>query len=247
MQALWAERWAFADYFEPPQFSDTPELDPTIQTARAYLKAAAIDQHPFFRVALGNHDAIALWAAQESVITNQFSQTLFSMMALIKNVHLRSVLLPVVAGEHSALKEGRAVGSHPHLLSKLVIDIGLDPESICPISATIRFAEALNTSLSSLPRALGCLGIGNEAMLIPEYTAVEALFSLLYPRELYRPFLHANIEEDHAHSALMDIAAVAAFRSDEDRKEFLLGAREGVDSRVQYYDDLVTLISGWAI
>lgn len=81
-------------------------------------------------------------------------------------------------------------------------------------------------------------------MLVPEYVAVESLFSELYPREMYRPFLRANIEEDRAHSALMDVAATASFDSNEDRTEFLLGAREGVDARVRYYDDLLTMIGG---
>lgn len=241
MEPLSAARWTFADYFEPPNFVDQPELDLTIKTARAYLASAAIDRHPFFQKALGNIDALALWAAQESVITNHFSQTLFAMMALIKNVHLRSVLLPVVAGEHSALKKGRAVGSHPHLLAKLVVDIGISPDAVRPSPPTIRFGEVLTDSLQSLPRALGCLGIGNEAMLIPEYTAVEKLFSELYPRELYRPFLRANIEEDHTHSTLMDLAAVAIFRSQAERDDFLTGARAGVDARVRYYDELITV------
>ena len=130
MRGLSAENWTFKDHFEPPRLRDDQELDPTIQAARAYLALAAIDHHPFFHIAIGNREALQIWAAQESVITNYFSQTLFSMMALIKNVHLRSVLLPVAVGEHSALKGGQAVGSHPHLLAKLVIDIGCIPETI---------------------------------------------------------------------------------------------------------------------
>jgi hypothetical protein len=242
MQALSAEGWTFADYFEPPDFSTHSELDPTIQAAKSYLESVGIDRHPFFRNVVGNRQALELWATQESVITNHFSQTLFAVMAMIKNVHLRSVLLPVVAGEHSAIKGGRAFGSHPHLLAKLVIGMGVARDTIYPLAPTIRFGEALTSSLRSLPRALGCLGIGNEAMLIPEYTAVEKLFSTLYPRELYRPFLLANIEEDRTHSALIETAAVSIFNSKEDRHEFLTGARAGIDARVRYYDELLALV-----
>jgi hypothetical protein len=239
MEHLSAARWSFSEHFGDVQLVSEPGRDPTIQAARGYLASAAIANHLFFRKAFGKQNALALWAAQESVITNHFSQTLFAMMSLIKNVHLRSALLPVVTGEHSELRGGRAVGSHPHLLAKLVADLGVAPEAVEPIEPTIRFADVLTDSLCSLPRALGCLGIGNEAMLVPEYTAVEKLFAELYPRELYRPFLRANIEEDRHHSNLMEIAAVSIFRCEYDRAEFLEGARIGINGRLRYYDGLI--------
>jgi hypothetical protein len=231
--------WRFSEYFDAPELASLPEHDRTIQAARSYLASANIADHPFFIKAAGNKDALALWTSQESVITNHFSQTLFAMMALIKNVHIRSFLLPVVAGEHSALKGGLATGAHPHLLAKLVEDTGMCPADVRPVSATIQFGGVLTASLSSLPRALGCLGIGNEAMLIPEYTAVEKLFAGLHPRAIFRPFLRANIEEDKTHSALMEIAAISTFNSELERNEFLAGAYEGVDARVRYYDRLI--------
>jgi hypothetical protein len=242
MQKFDAEKWVFADYFDPAHVPLSVEDNRMVRAAHAYLASARIGDHPFFLSARGNPAALAVWSSQECVITNHFSQTLFALIAMVGNVHVRSILLPVVAGEHSPIKNGLAVGSHPHLLAKLLEDIGIKSGNVKPLPFTVHFAEALTNSLQSTIFGLGFLGIGNEAMLIPEYTAVEGLFSLLYSRDLYRPFLRANIEEDRTHASIMESVAIALCRGSYDEYLFLRGAEAGVDARIRYYDDLLAYL-----
>lgn len=233
--------WVYSDYFTPPNIDQIEINSDYVNQARQALDDAKIGDHEFFDLAAKRPDLLLVWTAQESVITNHFSQVLLQFLAGVKNVHVRSRLMPVVAGEHSKLKDGVAFGSHPHLLSRLVTDLGIDSEQIKPLKCTVRFADLLSRAIEEWYYGLGFLGIGNEAMLVPEYEAVETAFSEHYDRDIFRPFLRANIEEDKSHSSIMDDAAALTIRSNEDGERYLQGAIDGVKARSRYYDDLVAL------
>jgi hypothetical protein len=231
--------WSFDKHFRSAQqnAADAAQF-PAIIEARLLLSRCEIGEHKFFSYAANHREALMWWTSQEAVITNHFSQVLFRLLSTIENVHVRSILAPVVVGEHSALREGIAYGSHPHLLSKLVVDIGIDPNSVVPLPMTVAFANALEGCVKEIPYALGFLGVGNEAMLVPEYTAIEAAFSRHYPRDVYRPFLRANIEEDINHKNLMEIAAANCINNPHESELYINGARDGINARIKYYNDL---------
>lgn len=235
-----AETWSFNDFFDQlPIVEDHIKSHPAIVAGRNILSQAQIGNHAFFAFACKNRRALEIWAMQESVITNHFSQILFYLLSQVRNVHLRAVLMPVAAGEHSPVRNGIAYNAHPHLLSKLCKDLNIDVSTIVPLPFTLAFAQLLTDCTKSLLYAFGVLGIGNEALLVPEYTAVERAFSCHYPSEVYRRFLRANIEEDKSHANLFEIAATCIMKSEADQQSYIQGARDGVSTRISYYDFLL--------
>jgi len=235
--------WKFEEYFSALDNKHADTNNAVILQARRILNDCEISKHQFFVTARKNSNALRVWAAQEAVITNHFSQVLLCFLSQVKNVHIRSLLMPVIAGEHSEIKKGLAYGSHPNLLAKLVQDLGISTSEIRPIECTVQFANALDRSTLNWFEGLGFLGIGNEAMLVPEYEAVETAFAHHFERSIYRPFLRANIEEDKSHSDLMDQAAMFTISSEADASKYLEGARSGVASRLEYYDRLLEAVS----
>jgi hypothetical protein len=226
-------------YFDPPSFTEFPEL----AEAHAYQERAQIERHPFFDVASRRADALRMWAEQEAVVTGPFSQLLLMLGSKITNVHLRAVFLPVVTGEHHRLQQGIASASHPWLLNKLCLSIGVKTHTIAPSAAVLQFVSVLEHQCGQAMRGIGALAVGNERMLIPEYTAVRACFESVYPNADFAPFLDANIDEDREHTMLLERVAAGLVGFGHAPSDFLRGAQEGVDARVQYYDALLRMIS----
>lgn len=218
--------------------NDQP-IAPFVADAEKIERAAAIESHPFFVYAMENSSALLLWAGQEAVITNPFSQALFATLSNIKNVHVRSILIPVVAGEHSPLREGIATRAHPWLIRKLCLSLNLDFSSINQGLPVTAFANALIDSSSNVMFSLGFIGVGNELMLQAEYKAVQSCFEKNFPEADFADFLHSNIHEDEAHTKLIERAATALAALGESGEDFLNGARAGVAARVRYYDQLL--------
>lgn len=236
MQIIPGTKFAAQNYFEP--ITQEPVAEFAIE-AEQIERAAKIEGHEFFKYA-GNHPAaLVLWTSQEAVVTNPFSQILFKVLANIPNVHVRSILMPVVTGEHSAIRSGVADRSHPWLIWRLCKSIGLTEDAIVISQAVADFIETLDQSAQSPMRALGVLGVGNEQMLLAEYKAVEACFDQALPDADYKDFLRANIGEDEIHTRLIAIAATAMAQLGYDPSDYLLGAEQGVSARVQYYDMLL--------
>jgi hypothetical protein len=227
---------AARDYFAP--LKEGRPIAPFAKEAESIERNARIEDHEFFRYARSNSKALVLWASQEAVVTNPFSQILFTVLARIPNVHVRSILMPVVVGEHSAVRHGVADKSHPWLIWRLCQSLGLTETDIVITEAVTSFIEVLENSAQAPMRALGVLGIGNERMLIAEYRAVEACFDQALPSCDYKDFLHANIGEDETHTRLIAEAASAMATMGYDPEEFIFGAKEGVAARVRYYDAL---------
>jgi Iron-containing redox enzyme len=207
-----------------------------IAEAEAVESAAKIGDHPFFKLAERNKEALMLWTAQEAAVTNPFSQILFATLSQIRNVHVRALLMPVVAGEHGRVIDNRASKSHPWLIWELCVSLGLDQHPIVPTPALLEFVSTLERTISNPMLALGALGIGNELMLLSEYSAIHRCFEALTPEAKFSKFLNGNIKEDECHTKLIEDAAVALRNSGFDSDDFLAGAALGVSARVKYYD-----------
>jgi len=236
---LGLDSWSFGDFFDP---ADLDRLHAVIVTASSYQMEAHIERHEFFDIAIRNREALRVWAAQEAVVTNAFSQILLQTCAQIRNVHLRAAFMPVIAGEHHVVRKGIAEHSHPWLLRRLCLSLELEPEKIKPLPFTVTFIEVLSKSTRNTLIALGALGVGNERMLPPEYTAVKKCFEVAWPDSDYQGFLDANIAEDETHTQIIEVVASGLIKNDEDAQDFLLGAKLGVDARVAYYNQLVDYI-----
>lgn len=223
------------EYFEP--LKENPDRS-FVEAANKIERDAKIESHPFFAAAKNSRDAMILWTSQEAIVTNPFSQILFQLMSNVKNVHVRSILIPVVGGEHSRVKEGTASKSHPWLIWKLCRSLNIEAKDIKPTQAIIDFIKVLSDAAENPMYGLGVLGIGNELMLLAEYAAVESCFDVACPEADYKDFLHANIEEDEVHSRLIGDAAASLAALGFDSNDFLNGAKDGVQARVSYYDSL---------
>lgn len=231
------EGWKFLDYYQPAVAH--PVAASAINFGRDLVSRCEIASHPFFASARQEMRFLKEWASQECVVTNHFSLALLAMIARVKNVHVRSMLLPVVAGEHSKLKEGVAFSSHPYLLSKLVDDLNIDRASIAPRVCTKQFIDVLMSVDKTVPYIIGVLGVGNESLLIPEYEAVHRAFDQHFDPNMHGPFLSANIAEDSVHSELMEKAAMCLITTPQDANQYMDGAQAGVSSRIRYYDNLL--------
>jgi hypothetical protein len=233
------ENLQMSEYFE--QLKDNPDRS-FVETAYAMEREAKIEDHPFFTSAKLSRNAMVLWTSQEAIVTNPFSQILFRLISNIKNVHIRSILIPVVHGEHSKVKKGTAEKSHPWLIWRLCRSLGINATDIKPTQAIIDFVKTLEIASENPMYGLGVLGIGNELMLLAEYTAVESCFDVACPDAEYKDFLHANIGEDEVHSQLIGNAAASLAALGHNPQDFLNGAKDGIQARVKYYDDLLDLI-----
>ncbi len=96
------ENLKVSEYFDP--LVENPDRS-FVDTANMIERNARIEDHPFFSFAKGSRHAMILWTSQEAIVTNPFSQILFQLIGNIKNVHVLSMLMPVVGGEHSKVRE----------------------------------------------------------------------------------------------------------------------------------------------
>jgi hypothetical protein len=228
--------WSYSSYFSHTAFE---AIHPTLQEANDYLRQADIGKHAFFDLASKDRSALRIWATQEAVITGPFSQLLLLVAARLTNVHLRGGLVEVIRGEHNSLKDGKAEHSHPWLLHRLCVSLDVDPAEVVPLPPTLDFLGVLADSATNVMMALGALGVGNERMLIPEYSAVRRCFDQCFPEADYEGFLMANISEDSEHSAIIEQMANTLINSGMDPDDYLRGAIRGVDARITYYDTLL--------
>jgi len=228
--------WNHGLWFKPPTES---AHHARVKDALELVDKSEIDLHPFFELAAGSRAALRSWVGQELIVTGPFTQQLLRLAARVENVHLRAMVTEVAYGEHHHLKGTTAEKSHPWLLDRLRVSVGLDPARISCLPETERFlAELEQQCAGSVCRAVGALGVGNERLLIPEYGAVRRAFEKGWADCEFEAFLDANIDEDRYHSALMARVGNAYITAGEDPEEFFDGARIAVESRLAYYDAL---------
>lgn len=231
--------WYFSHSFAP--LSPGP-FGEQIRALGSIADQSGIERHPFFLYAANHRKALEAWAAQEAVTTNPFSQLLLICCAHIQNVHGRAAFMPVIAGEHHKLNQGKADRSHPWLLKALCESLGIATEKIKPAQCTINFLAMLAKSVADPWFGLAALGVGNERMLIPEYTAVKKAFVSMAPDATYADFLDANITEDVSHNAILQEIAASLISTEMEFSRYHQGAIEGVRARLTYYDELLDMI-----
>lgn len=228
-----------AEYAQMPRLVDTPT---EIREAIAYQEDARVDEHPFFDYATSSAPALTLWAEQEYFTSATFSQVLALWVSTIDNFHIRTMVMPVLTGEHYVDVSDAARRCHPNLARNLCLSLGLDISSSTAIEPTLNFIDAMQASALSPLFGAGFLGVGNERMLVPEYGAVKACFVQCLPNADFRPFLDANIEDDKWHHALIERAATAMVSQGFNAADFVEGTKQGVDARLSYYDELLEFV-----
>jgi hypothetical protein len=231
--------WRYEDWFLP-----APEagLHPVVSDVESYVESRHLDSHPFFELARHSEPALRLWVCQELVMTNAFSQiVLFAASALV-NVHLRAALTEVGFGEHGTVRGGVAKRAHPWLLNQLRESMGIPMSDVIPAPATVAFIERLALAATEPLSAVAAIGVGNERLIIPEYTAIKHCFESCVPHVNYRPFLDANLNEDIGHSELCYQLASALIALGEEAQAFLAAAIASVESRVRYFDELAAMV-----
>jgi hypothetical protein len=227
--------WRFADHFTPLH---PGKFAREVRSVSKLADESGIENHAFFDLAALDRRALEFWSAQEAVTTNAFSQLLLLCCAHLPNVHARATFLPVIAGEHHELRSGIASRSHPWLLKRLCESLQVDVRRISPAPCTLLFIKALADCVVDPLSGLGALGVGNERMLVPEYTAVESAFRTCIPTADFSGFLNSNINEDVGHSALLEALGTYLVGSATDLEKYTKGARIGVNARLHYYDHL---------
>ena len=237
LQKIDLDHWHYQEHFLPP---DQCDQHPVVDQIEAYIADKDLASHPFFTLAATDPQALELWLSQELVMTNAFSQIILAVASKVENVHIRAVLTQIAYGEHGNTREGVARRAHPWLLHKLANSVGLTPDSVKPREATINLISRLAAASATeaiLP-AIAWIGVGNERLIIPEYSAIEKCFSKILPRATYEPFLQANLKEDVLHSRLCYQVACSLISCEADAALFYREAISSVDARWAYFDAL---------
>jgi hypothetical protein len=231
--------WKYSLFFDP--LSDVAE-HPVVREIEQYIEHRQLDEHQFFRLANHSKSALVLWATQELVMTNAFSQLVLRAASCIPNVHARAVLVEIASGEHGLSRRGIAKHAHPWLLSQLGSSIDLDLVQVSPAEPTRMFIRRLASHIDTLLNMLAYIGVGNERLIIPEYTAVKKCFAAQWPESRYKLFLDANLNEDISHSQLCYLLASMVIKSERDAESFRSAAIASIDSRFEYFDGLQALV-----
>jgi hypothetical protein len=234
---LGLEDWQYGSFFDPVA---PPETDLT-EALEELVLDAKLDEHPFFDLAARTQSALWLWASQELVMTNAFSQIVLRAASQIGNVHARAVLAEVAYGEHGRVRSGLAKRAHPWLLEQLRASIDLTRSKVAPAQPTINFIERLASRITEPLESVAFIGIGNERLIAPEYKAIRRCFQALFPLAQFEPFLKANIDEDIVHARLCYELGAILSKSSADEQRFLEAAAASIKSRVIYFDELLAI------
>lgn len=233
---LMLDAWNYRKFFLP---TDTP-MHPVVDEVEKYIVSRDLSRHPFFGYARRDRGALELWLAQELVMTNAFSQIVLAAASRVQNVHVRSILVEVAAGEHGHVRSGVAKRAHPWLLHGLRDSVGLPMEDVKPAAPTIEFIRRLEESSRAHPlAALAWIGVGNERLILPEYKAVKECFAVTWKDADYEPFLQANLTEDVVHSRLCYTAASTLIANEDDARYYYDQAVASIEARWSYFDALL--------
>lgn len=232
--------WIFEEWFSIP-VTEAPH--PVVRQAENYLLDKHIERHEFFEYAAHSPQALREWVTQEIIVTGPFSQLLLQVSAIIKNVHVRSMVVEVASEEHGGtISKTIAEESHPWLLREMMDSMNIPSESIQPYPETDEFLDILRQECYDPLRGIAALGVGNERLLIPEYGAVKNAFAQGWPTCKYQAFLDANIEADKRHSELMSEAAVALIAQGAEPSSYLDAAIHAIDARYEFYNKLLSRV-----
>jgi len=227
--------WLYREWFHEP----APAADfGIVDAAESHITSSALERHPFFAVAADSADALRLWVSQELVMTGPFSQIVLRAASLFDNVHLRAMVMEVARGEHGSVRGRKAPVAHPWLLHQLRASMGIDERDVYPFAETEEFLEGLSSDCNDPLTALAAIGVGNERLIEPEYSAIKNCFARCCPAATYKPFLDANLNEDAAHARLCYEVASLLVRNVADAESFITAAKRSVERRLRYFDRL---------
>ncbi len=230
-----SEPYRYDDWFRPVPIEKRHQA---VTDALAYADACNISDHAFFDIAESRSDALRLWVSQELVVTGPFSQELLRLASLMPNVQMRAMVMVVINGEHGRVSKGCAKRSHPWLLDQLRSSMEMRPDDVRPLPETVDFLAQLHTDVANTLTGLAATGIGNERLILSEYTAIKKSFANCWSGAEYEPFLNANICEDMAHSEILSDVASSLIITGSDAALYYDSAVRNVQSRVTYYDRL---------
>ena len=236
LDRLRLDEWEYGTWFMPPP---TTELHSAVDDVERYIQSRQLEDHPFFKAAYESEKALRLWVCQELIITNAFSQIVLFSAATLVNVHLRSMLTDVAFGEHGIVRNRIAQRAHPWLLNQLRESMDIAMDEVRPAPATLALIKRLAESTNHPLKAVAWIGVGNERLIIPEYSAIKLCFEHCLPKVNYREFLDANLNEDMGHSRLCYEVASALISLGADPDHFRQEAMASIDSRIQYFDELL--------
>lgn len=236
MKVIDLNGWTYDDHFASP---GEGELHPVVDRVEDYIVRRDLGSHPFFARARASKAALEVWVSQELVMTNAFSQIVLAAASRIGNVHLRASLTEVAWGEHGRFRKGGAYKSHPWLLHRLRQSVRLVPSRVRPIQATRVLIDDLQRAIDVPIRAAAAIGVGNERLIVPEYTAIRECFEVMWPDAEFVPFLKANVTEDVVHARLCYEAASSMIRLGASADEYYEAAVASIESRWTYFDALL--------
>lgn len=232
----WGESWEYEEWFALPNVS---ACHPAVKEAESYLVDRHIENHPFFIYAASSRAALKAWVSQEVVVTGFFSQALLKVASAIRNVHLRSMVVEVIDGEHGCVEGNAAKRSHPWLLHRLRESLAMNSHNIRPLEETQEFLDLLFKECEDPLKGVGALGMGNERLLLPEYGALRKAFERCWPECEYEGFLDANLRADAEHARMLGVVASALIEGGGNAESYLAAAKRSVDSRLRYHDKLL--------
>ncbi len=236
LRRLSLDNWVYERWFMPPS---SVEMHPVVMEIEEAISNSGLEQHPFFDRAIASPAALRLWATQELVMTNAFSQIVLMATASVVNVHLRTMIGQVAFGEHGGAKGGIARRAHPWLLEQLRDSMGIPTNEVRPAPATIKLIDRLASATTDPLTAVAWIGVGNERLIIPEYTAVKRCFEACMPNVKYKKFLDANLHEDVAHTRMCYEFASALLHEGGDVKLYKQEALASIQGRLRYFDELL--------
>jgi hypothetical protein len=216
-----------------------------VRAAERIVSSSNIEEHEFFSLARDNKRAVREWVAQELTVTNGFSQRLLSVAAQFSNVFIRQHLLDLIIGEHSTVgNDGVEYPAHPLLLQKAATIVGITVDQVVMRTPTAKYLDTLRRLCELGPlQALGAIGVGNELLLVREYTAARVAYTSAFSREDGAEFFDANISADGGHYELCAGAASAyCDLYNTNSRAYIDGARRAVQARVHFYDSLVAVV-----
>ncbi|MBI1969374.1 iron-containing redox enzyme family protein [Candidatus Woesearchaeota archaeon] len=191
-----------------------------------------------------SREEIKVWTFQEYFVSLAFPRMMAAVVTRIPDEH-EAAKYPLIKNTYEEL--GADMGlekSHPNLLRKLIKALGGTQEELTSNrqnSGTRDYLDRLFRICreGTFLEGLGAIGHGNEFLVIYEYGKFVGGMrksGLLTPENL--EFFDVNIQADVDHTRQIEKAMESFIESEENRRMIVRSAREALDARMPFYDDI---------
>ena len=213
---------------------------------RAIVREHDLLRHRYLQMAEQgkfSKDQIKAWALQEYFVSLSFPRMMAAVVTKIPDVH-EAAKYPLVKNTYEELGADEGLKrSHPQLLRNLIRGLGGTEEELAKNKqnqGTKYYLDRLYEIClnRSFLEGLGAIGHGNEYLVIYEYGKFMKgmnLRGLLEPKFL--EFFTVNIKADVEHTAEIE-KAMASFLTPETMPLIEESAREALEARIPFYDDI---------